>query len=589
VAKRRGVRIVITLIVIAGVISLTAVAVTYALLFREPAVPQRSTLVLRVSGALAETPPEPVISQLAGAGRTMTVRAYIDDLRKAKVDARVSSVLVVPANLELPYWGKVQELRDAILDFRKSGKRAVAYLEYGGEREYYLASACDQVFLLPSSPLDLNGLASYELFLRGTLDKIGAYPDFYHIGDYKTAPNQLTEKAFTPAHREMSESLNRDLYDQLVRGIAESRKKSVADVQRLLDEGPFLPEAARQAGLVDGLAYEDQLDDKGAFGGRTFTPLEGDDYARVELRSLGLNRGPRIAVIYVVGLINGGGSGYDPVNGAVAGSDTLVEAIRTARADSAVRAIVVRIDSPGGSSTASDVIWRELVVTRDEKRSRPLVASMSDLAASGGYYVAMAASQIVAQPGTLTGSIGIYGGKIVTAGVFEKIGANMEATSIGRNAEMDSPVRPFNEAERAKFVEQLRAFYDQFVAKAATSRRMTRAQVDALGQGRVWTGQQARANGLVDALGGLDRAIALAKQRAGISADTDVEIVTYPPRRTLYDLLAQELSGGSRSGMADLASLVGVADRRAIGALTAPFRLFRRGEPLALMPLSFVD
>ena len=587
-AKRRGVRLVITLIVVAGIISLAAVAVAYVLLFREPAVPAHATLVLRVSGTLAETPPEPVISQLTGGGRATTVRAYVDNLRKAKIDPRVSSVLVIPTNLELPYWGKLQELRDAILDFRTSGKRAVAYLEYGGEHEYFLASACDRVFLLPSSPLDLNGLASYELFLRGTLDKIGAYPDFYHIGDYKTAPNQLTERTFTPAHREMSESLNRDLYDQLVRAIADSRKKSVADVQRLLDDGPFLPEAALQAGLVDSLAYEDQLDDKGAFADRTLTLLEGDDYARVNLRSLGLNRGPRIAVIYIVGLINSGPSGYDPVNGAVAGSDTLVEAIRTARADSTVRAIVLRVDSPGGSSTASDVIWRELVVTRDEKANRPLVASMSDLAASGGYYVAMAAPQMVAEPGTLTGSIGIYGGKIVTGGTFEKLGANMEATSIGRNAQMNSPVRPFTESERAKFAEQLKAFYDQFVAKAATARHMTRAQVDALGQGRVWTGQQAKANGLVDVLGGLDRAVALAKQRAGIPADTEVEIVNYPPRRSLFDLLAGELSGGSGSGMASLVALLGVTDRSAIGALTAPWRLFRRGEPLALMPVSFL-
>ena len=205
-AKRRGVRLVITLIVVAGIVSLAAVGVSYTVLFREPAVPQHATLVLRVSGTLAETPPEPVISQLTGASRVTTVRSYIDSLRKAKVDARVSSVLIMPSGLDVPYWGKLQELRDAIVDFRRSGKRAVAYLEYGGEREYFLASACNQVFLLPSSPLDLSGLASYELVLRGTLDKIGAIADFQRIGDYKTAPNQLTETTFTPAHREMSES-----------------------------------------------------------------------------------------------------------------------------------------------------------------------------------------------------------------------------------------------------------------------------------------------------------------------------------------------------------------------------------------------
>ena len=191
-----------------------------------------------------------------------TVRGFVESLRKAKRDPRITSVLLMPSTLELPYWAKVQELRDAVLDFRKSGKNVIAFLEYGGDREYYLASAADEVFLLPTSPLDLTGVASYEIFLRGTLDKIGAYPDFLHIGDYKTAPNQLTEKGFTPAHREMSESLNRDMYEQLVRGIAAGAEEERAEVRALLDQGPFAPEDALRPGLVDDLAYEDQLDDR---------------------------------------------------------------------------------------------------------------------------------------------------------------------------------------------------------------------------------------------------------------------------------------------------------------------------------------
>jgi protease-4 len=427
------------------------------------------------------------------------------------------------------------------------------------------------------------------VFLRGTLDKIGAKADFEHIAEYKTAPNQLTEKGFTPAHREMSESLNRDMYEQLVRGIAEGRKKRVEDVRALVDEGPFLPEAAVRAGLVDKLAYEDQLDDLGALS-RNAT-VEGEDYSRSRFRSGGMARGPRVAVIYISGVIAGGDSGFDPLNGEVVGSRALVEAIRSARSDSAVRAIVLRIDSPGGSSTASDVIWRELVVTRDQKPSRPLVASMSDLAASGGYYLAVAASSVVAQPATLTGSIGIFGGKVVTGGTYEKLGANIESLSIGRNAEMESPLRPFNDSERAKLREELEAFYGQFVAKVAASRKMPVARVEELARGRVWTGLQAKANGLVDALGGLDEAIALAKKRAGISAETEVEVVNYPPRKSLFELLAQQISGsGQRDMQIDLgivAGLLGDGDRHALGLLTAPMRLFRRGEPLALMPAGY--
>jgi protease IV len=583
-AMRRLFKFFITLVVIFFFIGLAAMAAGWALMRRGPSVPDHATLVLRMGGALVETPPNDVLGQVTGGARAQTVRGYVDALHRAKTDSRIDSVLIVPTHFESPYWGKVQELRDAILDFRKSGKPVNAFLEYGGDREYYLATACNRIFMVPSSPLNVKGIASYEVFLRGTLDKIGAQADFERIGAYKTAVNQLTQTTFTPEHREMSEWLTREAYEQFVRAIAEGRKKSVEQVKALMDDGPFLPEAARLAGLVDTLAYEDQLDDHGVMS-RSGT-IEGDDYGRSRAR-LGVRGRPRVAVIYITGVINSGDSGYDPMNGEIAGSERLVKAIRAARADDDVRAIVVRIDSPGGSTTASDVIWRELAVTRDEKAGRPLVASMSDLAASGGYYVAMAAPQIVAQPGTLTGSIGIFGGKIVLGGTYDKLGVNIESTVIGRNAALESPDRPFNDSERAKLAEQMRAFYDQFVAKVAASRKLSIARVDELGRGRVWTGAQASQNGLVDALGGLDRAIALAKERAGIPADTEVEVVNYPPRKTLTELLLEELSGSGDRQMRALAAMLG-PEGRALGALSAPTRLFRRGELLALMPAAFI-
>src|SRR5262249_28649685 len=321
--------------------------------------------------------------------------------------------------------------------------------------------------------------ATYELFLRGTLDKIGAYPDLHHIGDYKTAVNTFTEKGYTAAHKEMDESLNRDLYDQIVRGIADGRKKNEGEVRQRFDEGPFLPEDALRAGLSDDVAYEDQVDDK-LRGGEHRQQLDGDDYARVGLSSLGLNRGPRIALIYAAGTITGGKSGYDPLNGAVVGSETLIEYIRQARRDSSVRAIVLRVDSPGGSASAADAIWREVMIGRNGGADRPVVVSMSDLAASGGYYIAMPAQVIVAQPSTLTGSIGIFGGKVVTGGVYEKLGARIDSTSVGRHAEIDSPARKFNEQELKKLNEQLQAFYDQFVEKVADSRHSSPEHIDIL-------------------------------------------------------------------------------------------------------------
>lgn len=584
---KRGIALVLTLIGLAAVVSIAGLLLLYLMVSREPDVARQSTLVLRPSGELHEMAPDDVFGAFIGV-ETATVRGFVDNLRKAQRDPRITSVLLMPGSLDLPFWAKVQELRDAVVEFRKSGKTVVAFLEYGGDREYYLASAADRVFLLPTSPLDLTGVASYEVFLRGTFDMIGAYPDFHHIGEYKTAPNQLTERSFTPAHREMAESLNRDMYEQLVRGIADARRKSEADVRALLDQGPFLPEDALRAGLVDDLVYEDQIDDRV----QELKPdsgevrrVDGGAYGRISPRSVGIRPRSRIAVLYAVGVIASGKSSVDPINGAVAGSETIVEQIRQARDDESVKAIVLRVDSPGGSSTASDVIWRELTITRDENPSRPLVASMSDLAASGGYYIAMPAQEIVAQPATLTGSIGIYTGKLVTGGTLAKLGITTETVTSGRNADIYSPFTRFSPDQQSKVEEYMQAFYDQFVEKVAKSRQMSPERVDAIAQGRVWTGRQARELGLVDQLGGLDAAVAVAKQRARIPADEDVELVTYPPRRSFYESLAARFGG---SAPAALAALGARGDTRALAALTAPIRLFRRGEPLALMPFTVV-
>ena len=584
---RRGVRLVFTLIGLAVVISMVGIAILYALLGRGPSIPESSTLVLRPGGDLEEVLPDDVVGQFLGR-ETTTVRGLVESLHKAKRDPRIGAVLLMPTQLTSPYWAKVQELRDAITDFRSSGKKVIAYLEYGGDREYYLASAADRVFLMPTSPLDLAGVASYEVFLRGTLDKVGAYPDFLHIGQYKTAPNQLTEKQMTPAHREMAQSLNREAYDQLVRGIAQSRHKSEADVRQLIDRGPFLPEDALRNGLVDDLAYEDQLDDRvPELRSRSgeMKPVEGTDYQRVDARSVGIRPRSRIAVLYAVGEIASGKSSFDPVNGGVVGSDTLVEQIRQMRDDSTIKAIVLRIDSPGGSSVASDVIWRELMITRDQKRSRPLIVSMSDLAASGGYYIATPGQVIVAEPGTLTGSIGVFAGKIVYGGAAGKIGVTEQTVKDGANADIDSPFSRFTPDQRTKMQDIIQGFYDNFVDKVAMSRHATPQRIDQLGQGRVWTGAQAKDRGLVDAIGGLDTAIALAKQRANIPADEDVELVSYPPRRSLYQTLTEQFRG--EAGLSAWTLLTGGADARALATITAPARLFRRGEPLALMPFAF--
>ena len=586
-ALRRGVIFVLSFITLAVIVSVTGIAFVYLLVSRGPAIEDDSTLVLRPGGELQETVPDDVVGQLIGRNVT-TVRSFVESLRLAKRDPRITGVLLLPSSFESPFWAKVQELRDAVLDFRKSGKIVVAFLEYGGDREYYLASAADRVFLLPTSALDLTGVASYEVFLRGTLDKLGAYADFLQIGAYKTAVNQLTEKGFTPAHREMTEALNADMYAQLVRGIAAARKKTEAEIRLLLDQGPFAPEDAVRTGLVDALAYEDQLDDQvpQLRQGGDMRRVEGNDYQRVTPRSLGVRPQSRIALVYASGVIASGKSGYDPGNGVVVGSDTFVEQLRRLRNDDAIKAIVLRVDSPGGSSVASDVMWRELMITRDQKPSRPLVISMSDLAASGGYYISVPGHVIVAQPGTLTGSIGIFAGKFVIDGTLGKVGVTTQTVKSGKNADIYSPFARFSPEQREKVGQYMEGFYKSFITKVADGRHSTPDRIDAVAQGRVWTGAQAKDRGLVDVLGGLDTAVSIAKERAHIPADEEVELVVYSARRSFFEAITE--LGRSSSALGAWGTLMNAAQRQAAASLLAPVTSFRRGEPLALMPFTFV-
>jgi protease-4 len=377
----------------------------------------------------------------------------------------------------------------------------------------------------------------------------------------------------------MAQSLNEDAFAQLVAGIAEARGKTPEQVRALIDEGPFLADEALRVGLVDGLAYPDQLESLAKVKVSKPNIVEPKDLAPA-VPGFGAGRRNRIAVLHVDGTIAGGQSGEGPDGGQVAGAASIVDSLQRIRKDATLKALVVRIDSPGGSSVASDLIWRELTLTRQKM---PLVASMGDLAASGGYYVATPASTIVAQPGTLTGSIGIYTGKFAIGGTLEKLGAAIDGVSQGRFADMNSPVRPFSDEERERVHEQIQAFYDHFVGLVADSRKLSRERVEELAQGRVWTGRQAMERGLVDELGGFDRALAIAKKAAKIDEGADVELVSYPPPRGFYDTLLHPF-GRAAARQQVLSAFLSEDEQRALAALTVPMRLFKRGEPLALMP-----
>jgi protease-4 len=575
-SSRRGVTIVLTVILLAVMVSAGGLLLLTAMFGNAaapPAIPAEAALYLKIDAPFSEVAGVDWFGGFSDAP-PVTLRSIVDEIHRAKLDARVKTLVIEPT-VAGALWAQIQEVRDALTDFRTSGKHVTAYLESASAQEYYLASAADRIAMMPAGSLDLSGVATYELFFRGALDKLGIVPDLLHIGEYKTAANTFTEKGFTPAHREMDVSLNRAWFDDLVHGIAQGRKMTDDAVRQAIDAGPYLATEAKTAGLVDDLSYEDQVASSAAVkGSRRF---EGDDYARLGGLTPGYGSGPRIALIYAVGEIVSGKSSADAPGG-VLGAETFVEWVRKARVDPDVRAIVVRIDSPGGSAVASDVMWHELMLARDVK---PVVVSMGDVAASGGYYIAVPANSIVAEPGTLTGSIGVVTGKYVVKDGLDKLGIGTDSVSDGANAEIDSPFSPFSKGARAKVEAQMQATYDLFVSRVAEGRHLSATQVDAMGRGRVWTGSQGKAHGLVDEIGGLDLAMQIAKSKAHIAQGSSVSLSIYPPRRGVLDLLAS-LSNSSSSE--HLTASLGTSGVRAFESAVALARLVRPGEMLMVMP-----
>jgi protease-4 len=492
---------------------------------RPPSIPALSYLEIKLEGTLVEFPETNFWASLFLGTRPLAVHDIWMCLRKAKVDGRIAGVLVRLGALDCD-WAKCTEIRDAVLDFKKSGKKIYAYIEEAPEfnKEYYLATACDKIILHPLGWLGINGIGGYVPFFKKALDQLGIEAEFEHVEEFKTAYNMFTEKGFTAAHKTMVESIYRDHFEQYVRTVAESRKKSEAEVRGLIDEAFFQGEQAVKAGLVDELLFDDQVRDRFRKDGRPSSRTTLAEYARIDPASVGLNSGRRIALIYGIGPIHGGESLSQSM-----GSETMARWIRAAREDKSIAAVVFRVDSPGGSAVASDAIWREVVLTKKEK---PFVVSMSDMAGSGGYWIAMAAHKIVAQPQTLTGSIGVLTGKFNLSRLYEKLGITAEKISFGKRSDISSTFRGLTAEERQLFKKQILWIYDQFLTKAALGRNLTKEQVDKIGKGRVWTGSQAKELKLVDEIGGLSKAIELAKGLAGIGKDEDVHLVIWPKKTT---------------------------------------------------------
>jgi protease-4 len=555
---------------------------------------------IKLSGSLNEAP---VASDPFFGMGGENFKSKLDRIRKARDDSSVQGLVLEIDDLGAG-WGKMDELRRAVADFRKAGKKAYAYLPSGDTRDYVLATACDEVVMPESGWLMLTGIRAEITFYKDLLDKVGVKADMLQMGSYKGAAEPFTRSSMSKDFRSQYEKVLDDYYGkELVAQVVESRadhKKFTADeVKKLIDEGPYSARAAVKAGLVDRVAYLDELphDLKGDLKAdrvkleRNYEQAKGEDLNLSSpfdilkmlnpVKAMGSGK-PKVAVIYASGVIITGKSGENFLEGEVIGSNTMIQAIREAEEDKTVKAIVLRVDSPGGSALASDLIWNEL-----RRCKKPVVASMSDVAASGGYYISMGARKVYAEPGTLTGSIGVVGGKLALGGLFDKVGVKTETLSRGANANLLSPTAPFSESERKAMTALMRDTYDQFLEKAVEGRRRAGKEISKeeleknLAGGRIWTGRQAKENGLVDELGTLRDAVAEAQKLAGMPADKEPEILQLPKPKGLLDTLL-DLKSDTRApavGVRQLPLLRELPEvARAAGSAEALLRL--RGEPV---------
>jgi protease IV len=516
-------------------------------------------LELDLTDGLAEDrPADPVSAVLAR--RRPLLADVLDGLRRARGDHRVKALIAKLGGQNIGL-ATVQELRAAIEEFRDAGKLTVAWAETFGEFSagnvpYYLATAFDTIYLQPSGDLGLTGIAVERRFYRGTLDRLGVEFQVGKRHEYKSAADQFTERGFTGPAREATERMMASVIEQLTDAIASRRGLEPGQARALIDRGPFLSGQALQAGLVDALGYRDEVfasvrKQAGPGAILQYVGRYQRSHALAErARKLTAPRQESVALIYATGPIRRGRSGHGPLSGGAMGSDTIAAALRAAITDDRARAIVLRVNSPGGSYVASDTIWREVV--RARAAGKPVVVSMGDVAASGGYFISMAADAIVAQPGTVTGSIGVLSGKPVLGELLGRAGVTTDSVAEGAHSAMFTTTRPFSAEEWALVNAWLDHIYADFTGKVAAGRGMSADRVHELARGRVWTGADALANGLVDELGGLDRAAALARTRAGLPPAAPLR--AYPRTRPLDRLRPPGSSEGRSAAATGLAA-----------------------------------
>jgi protease-4 len=541
-------KLVVLLVIVAtlGVLALcTSVAIGFFGAPGKRMLPSKILLEADFERSFEEYAPDEPFSR-ALRGEVPTTRDVVDALDRAAKDDRVQGIVarVGAAPMGL---AQLQEFRDAVIRFRESGKPAVAWAETFGEfgagnGAYYLATAFDTIYLQPSGDVGLTGLMYESPFLKNLFDKLDVVPRMDHRYEYKNAMNMYTEAKYTAPHREAMQKLMDSQFVQMLRGIAKGRGLSEEAARKAFDQGPFLGQQAVDAKLVDGLLYRDEVYAKvRAKAGEAVRLLDMDKY--LDRAGRPHQKGEKIALIYGVGAVQRGEGSFSPISGTAMGSDTVAAAFRAARRDEDVKAILFRVDSPGGSYVASDTIWRETQLAR--KAGKPVVVSMGNLAGSGGYFVAMGADKIVAEPGTITASIGVLGGKLYTKGFWDKIGITYDEVHTSTNGTMFTGSSDYTPEEWAKFEQWLDRVYTDFTTKVAEGRKLPKEKVLEIAKGRIWSGEDAKGLGLVDALGGFDVALKLVKEAAKIPAKDDVELVVYPRKKTFWETITQEKAESS--------------------------------------------
>ncbi len=559
--------------IVVTVVGTLVVVFAFGRLFanNQPIVAANSVLVLSLQGDVPEASPLDVSFPFFNREGSPTVRDLWTSLRNAATDHRIKAVVIQPSGLSAG-WGKLQEIRQELIDFKRSGKPVYAYLQSAGSREYYLATIADKIYLSPDDMLDIKGFRLEELYFKNTLDKAGIGVQVDHIGRYKDAGDIFTKTSMSPDTRDVLNQVLDQIYGEFCSTVGQSRHKTTDDVKTLLDMGPFMASQAKASNLIDELGYEDQVyaDLKKKTGGQ-LNKTSIKRYFRAVPGS-----GDRIAMLVGEGDIVRGNSGDSNESQGNISSGSFSRAIQQVRNDKSVKGVILRIDSPGGDSVASDEILHELKLLSSAK---PLVVSMSDVAASGGYFMAMTGDKVISYPNTITGSVGVLYVRPNFRGLFDRLGITSDAVSRGRLADLDSVDTPLSDAAKVKLHESIETTYKSFVSKVAGARRKSYDQIDSLAQGRVWMGAQALQNGLVDQLGGLDQAVALVRNKAKLPPTGDTNLVMFPPRRSLFEMITNSASENPFESAA--------RDRLRTMVPAIPGSTFVRGGMLKMLPLKF--